>query len=85
MMDANLLGFLGVIVTILVVGVALAGLILKLNNDTNRRIDALERRLEETNRRIDELAIRISEFDRSIARIEEYMAGLQTAGSQATA
>lgn len=46
-MDANLLGFLGVIATILVVGVALGGLVLKLHNDTNRRIDALAIRVSE--------------------------------------
>lgn len=71
MMDTNLLGFLGVIVTLLVVGVALGGLVLKLHNDTNRRIDAL--------------TIRVSELEKSVARIEGYLAGLPSASSQATA
>lgn len=47
MVDANLLGYLGVIITILAVGAALAGLVLKLHNDTNSRIDGLANRLVE--------------------------------------
>ena len=85
MADVNLLGYLGVILTVLVVGVSLGGLVLKLHNDTNRRIDGIERRIEDTNRRLDELAIRISEMEKSVARLEGYMAGLQIVGTQASA
>ena len=55
MADTSLLGYLGVIMTVLVVGVALAGLVLKLHSDTNRRIDDTNKRIDDTNKRIDEL------------------------------
>ena len=71
MADTSLLGYLGVIMTVLVVGVALAGLVLKLHSDTNRRID-------DTNKRIDELALRMVEIEKGQARLEGYLAGLQT-------
>ena len=78
MADVNLLGYLGVILTVLVVGVSLGGLVLKLHNDTNRRIDGIERR-------IDELAIRVSEMEKSVARLEGYLAGLQSHSTQVSA
>ena len=78
MADVNLLGYLGVILTVLVVGVSLGGLVLKLHNDTNRRIDGIERR-------IDELATRVSEMEKSVARLEGYLAGLQSHSTQASA
>ena len=71
MADTSLLGYLGVIMTVLVVGAALAGLVLKLHSDTNRRID-------DTNKRIDELALRMVEIEKGQARLEGYLAGLQT-------
>ena len=62
--------FLGVIGTILGVGVALAALILRGQQNTNRRIDA-------TNQRIDALNNRMVEVGKGQARLEGYLAGLQ--------
>ena len=90
MADANLLGYLGIILTVLVVGIALGGLMLKMLqetnrriDDTNRRIEDMNRRIDDTNQRIDELSVRFVELEKSVARLEGYMAGMQTAGSQA--
>ena len=70
-MDSTiLLGFIGVIVTILAVGVALAGLILKLNNDTNRRINGVENRLTG-------VESRLVEVEKSQARMEGFLAVMQ--------
>ena len=55
--------FLGVIGTILGVGVALAALILRGQQNTNQRIDALNNR--------------IVEVEKGQARLEGYLAGLQ--------
>ena len=71
-MDSTiLLGFIGVIVTILAVGVALAGLILKLNNDTNRRFNGVENRLTG-------VESRLVEVEKSQARLEGFLAGMQS-------
>ena len=78
MADTSLLGYLGVIMTVLVVGVALAGLVLKLHSDTNRRIDDTNKRIDDTNKRIGELALRMVEIEKGQARLEGYLAGLQT-------
>ena len=63
MADANFVGFIGVIITILAVGVALGGLILKLHGDTNKRIDE---RVDDTNKRIGDLAVRIDDTNKRI-------------------
>lgn len=68
--------FLGVIGTILGVGVGLAALILRGQQNTNRRIDA-------TNQRIDALGNRMVEVEKGQARLEGYLAGLQHPGSPA--
>ena len=60
---------LGVIATILGVGIALAALILRGQQNTNRRIDA-------TNQRIDALNNRMVEVEKGQARLEGYLAGL---------
>ena len=65
------MGFLGVIVTILVVGAALGGLVLKLHNDTNRRIDNVEARLSGVENRL-------VEVEKGQARMEGYLAGVQS-------
>ena len=62
MVDANLLGYLGVIITILAVGAALAGLVFKLHNVTNSRIDGL--------------ANRLVGVEKGQARLEGYRAGI---------
>lgn len=71
MADLNLLGYLGVILTVLVVGVSLGGLVLKLHNDTNRRID--------------DIANRLVEVEKGQARLEGYLAGLQSHSTQVSA
>ena len=68
--DTNLLGYIGIIFTIVAVGVSLAGLVLKLHNDTNRRLDS-------TNRRIDDLNVRFVELEKGQARLEGFLAGMQ--------
>ena len=69
MVDATLLGFIGVIITILAVGAALATLITK--------------GLQSTNQRIDGLGDRIVELEKGQARLEGYLAGMQSQGAQA--
>jgi len=64
MFDATLLGFIGVIVTMLAVGVGLATLILKGQQSTNERIDGL--------------GVRIVELEKGQARLEGYLAGMQS-------
>ena len=92
MIDTNLLGYLGIIFTVLTVGVGLAGLVLKLHNDTNQRIDdtndriddtnrritETNRRIDDTNRRIDEFTVRFVELEKSQARLEGFLAGMQS-------
>ena len=73
-MDATLLGFIGVIITILAVGAALAGLVLKLQHDTNRRIDGVDNRLSNVENRL-------VEVEKSQARLEGYLAGMQSRDS----
>ena len=75
MVDVNLLGYLGVIITILAVGAALAGLVLKLHQDTNRRIDGVENRLSGVENRL-------VEVEKGQARLEGYLAGMQNRGSE---
>ena len=89
MTDANLIGYLGVIMTVLVVGVALGGLMLKFQQDTSRRIEATNQRIEATNQRIDatnqridEFSLRFVEMEKSVARLEGYLAGLRQPVSQ---
>jgi cell division protein FtsL len=73
----DLLGYLGIIVTILLVGVGLAGLVLKLHNDTNRRLDSTNQRIDDTNQRIDEFNVRFVELEKGQARLEGFLAGMQ--------
>ena len=84
MVDTNLLGYIGIIFTILAVGVGLAGLVLKLHNDSNRRMDSTNQRIDvtntridDTNKRIDEFHIRFVELEKSQARMEGFLAGMQ--------
>ena len=66
-----MLGYMGVILTVLVAGVSLGGLVLKLHKDTSRRID--------------DIANRLVEVEKGQARLEGYLAGLQSHGTQASA
>ena len=68
MAETNILGYLGIIATILVVGVALATLMLKGQQGTNQRIDGI--------------ANRLVEVEKGQARLEGYLAGLQSQSSQ---
>ncbi len=65
------------LIAILAVGVALAGLILNGQNQTNRRLDALEQRLEA---RFDALEQRIAAFERQAPEIRP--AGSPTSGTR---
>ncbi len=71
MVETNLLGFLGVMVTILVVGVALAALIVRSQQSTNQRIDGL--------------ANRLVEVEKGQARLEGYLSGLQSQSAHTNA
>ena len=84
MVDTNLLGYIGIIFTILAVGVGLAGLVLKLHNDSNRRLDSTNQRIDvtntridDTNKRIDEFNVRFIELEKGQARLEGFLAGMQ--------
>ena len=78
MAETSLIGYVGVIVTVLAVGVALAGLVLKLHHDINRRIDGVESRLSG-------VESRLVEVEKGQARLEGYMAGVQTRSAQPNA
>lgn len=75
------------LVAILAVGVALAGLILNGQNHANRRIDALEQRLEgridaleqQVNQRFDRLESRLAALEQRVARLEGVLDGLREA------
>ena len=77
MVVTDLLGYLGIIVTILAVGVGLSGLVLKLHNDTNKRLDSTNQRIDDTNKRIDEFNVRFVELEKGQARLEGFLAGMQ--------
>ena len=77
MVVTGLLGYLGIIVTILAVGVGLAGLVLKLHNDTNRRLDDTNKRTDDINKRIEEFYLRFVELEKGQARLEGFLAGMQ--------
>ena len=78
MAETNLIGYVGVIVTVLAVGVALAGLVLKLHHDTNRRIDGVDSRLSG-------VESRLFQVEKGQARLEGYLAGLQSHSAQTNA
>ena len=82
------------LIAILAVGVAVAGLILNGQNQTNRRIDALEQRLEgridaleqrisafelQVNQRFDRLEARLAALEQRVARLEGVLDGLREA------
>ena len=69
MVDTILLGFIGIIFTILAVGIGLATLILKGQQSTNQRIEGLGNR--------------IVELEKGQARLEGYLSGMQSRTSQA--
>lgn len=75
--DTNLLGYIGLVFTILAVGLSLAGLVLKLHNDSNRRLDSTNQRIDDTNKRIDEFNVRFVELEKGQARLEGFLAGMQ--------
>ena len=58
----------GSVIAILGVGVALAGLILKLHRDTNDRIDRLETRM-------DRLEARVQAVESGLSRVEGFIEG----------
>ncbi len=70
-MSAELIGILGVGVSILAVGVALAGLILTGKRDTDRRLADMDGRL--------------AALDRRLARVEGLLEGLGLSGRAAAA
>ena len=78
MVDTNLLGYIGIIFTILAVGVGLAGLVLKLHSDSNKRLDSTNQRIDDTNKRIDEFNVRFVELEKGQARLEGFLAGMQS-------
>ena len=78
MVDTNLLGYIGLTFTVLAVGVGLAGLVLKLHNDSNRRLDSTNQRIDDTNKRINEFSVRFVELEKGQARLEGYLAGMQS-------
>ena len=82
------------LIAILAVGVAVAGLILNGQNQTNRRLDALEQRLEDridaleqrisafelqVNQRFDRLEARLAALEQRVARLEGVLDGLREA------
>ena len=82
------------LIAILAVGVAVAGLILNGQNQTNRRIDALEQRIEgridaleqrisafelQVNQRFDRLEARLAALEQRVARLEGVLDGLREA------
>lgn len=85
MADASLVAYIGLMITILAVGVALGGLMLKFQHDTSGRIDTTNQRIDDTNKRIDELGIRFVELEKGQARLEGYLAGLQSHNAQPNA
>ena len=60
--------FVSMLIAILAVGIALAALILRTQQSTNQRIDGL--------------GVRLVEVEKGQARLEGYLAGLQTHHSQ---
>ena len=82
------------LIAILAVGVAVAGLILNGQTQTNRRLDALEQRLEgridaleqrisafelQVNQRFDRLEARLAVLEQRVARLEGVLDGLREA------
>ncbi len=82
------------LIAILAVGVAVAGLILNGQNQTNRRIDALGQRVEgridaleqrisafelQVNQRFDRLEARLAALEQRVARLEGVLDGLREA------
>ena len=82
------------LIAILAVGIAVAGLILNGQNQTNRRLDALEQRLEDridaleqrisafelqVNQRFDRLEARLAALEQRVARLEGVLDGLREA------
>ena len=82
------------LIAILAVGIAVAGLILNGQNQTNRRLDALEQRLEgridaleqrisafelQVNQRFDRLEARLAALEQRFARLEGVLDGLREA------
>lgn len=65
----------GSVIAILGVGVALAGLILKLHRDTNSRIDRLETRMDRLDARIDRLETRVQAVENGLSRVEGFIEG----------
>ena len=58
----------GSVIAIIGVGIALAGLILKLHRDTNDRIDRLETRM-------DRLEARVQAVENGLSRVEGFIEG----------
>ena len=65
----------GSMIAILGVGVALAGLILKLHHDTNSRIDRIETR-------IDRLETRVQSVESGLSRVEGFIVGIPADSGQ---
>ena len=70
-MSAELIGIIGVGVSILAVGASLAGLILTGKRNTDRRLSDVDRRL--------------SDMDRRLARVEGLLEGLGLSGRAVSA
>ena len=69
-MELEMAEFVSMLIAILAVGIALAALILRTQHSTNQRIDGL--------------GARLVEVEKGQARLEGYLAGLQTHHSQSS-
>ena len=69
--DTNPLGYIGIVLTIVAVGVSRAGLVLKLHNDSDRRMDSTNKRIDVTNTRIDGTNKQIGEFNARFVEMEK--------------
>ena len=65
----------GSVIAILGVGIALAGLILKLHRDTNDRIDRIETRIDRLETRMDRLETRVQAVESGLSRVEGFIEG----------